>query len=72
MNRVLAFLLLVLAIDATAATPDLVQNAHGRAGIDLDGAWSRIVDPFENGYYDYRKYWYHEFFHSVISFLVTS
>ena len=54
MTRILAFLLLVLAIDTTAATPDLVQNAHGRAGIDLDGAWSRIVDPFENGYYDYR------------------
>ena len=28
---------------------------EGRAGQSLDGAWHVIVDPFENGYYDYRQ-----------------
>jgi len=32
----------------------LVQNALGRAQRDLGGAWKVIVDPYENGYYDYR------------------
>jgi len=37
-----------LALDAT------IQNAHARHQVSLDGQWSRIVDPFENGYYSYR------------------
>src|SRR4029079_8427866 len=32
----------------------LIQNAASRAGITLDGKWHVIVDPYENGYYDYR------------------
>ena len=54
MHRFFMSLALLVALDAPAATPDLVQHAHGRAGISLDGAWARIIDPFENGYYDYR------------------
>jgi len=52
--RLIASLVIAVALDVSAAAPDLVQHAHGRAGLDLDGPWSRIVDPFENGYYDYR------------------
>lgn len=29
-------------------------NAYSRPGIDLDGRWSVIVDPYENGFFDYR------------------
>jgi beta-glucuronidase len=29
--------------------------AASRAGIDLGGPWHVIVDPYENGYYDYRQ-----------------
>jgi beta-glucuronidase len=29
-------------------------NAYSRPGLDLDGKWHVIVDPYENGYYDYR------------------
>ena len=54
MPRLLAFLALTFTLNLPAATPDLVQHAHGRDGISLDGAWARIIDPFENGYYDYR------------------
>jgi beta-glucuronidase len=31
-----------------------VQNIEGRSHLSLNGRWSYIVDPYENGYYDYR------------------
>lgn len=37
----------------TPAVP-LIQNVHARARRDLGGAWQAIVDPYENGYLDYR------------------
>lgn len=40
------------ASQARPAPP--IQNAYGRASRSLDGAWRAIVDPYENGYYDYR------------------
>jgi beta-glucuronidase len=33
---------------------DFIQNPHQRANISLDGQWHRIIDPFENGYYNHR------------------
>jgi len=35
------------------ATP--VQNIYGRSHVSLDGRWSYIIDPYEMGYYDYRR-----------------
>ena len=32
-----------------------IINVEGRTTISLDGAWKTIVDPFEKGYYDYRR-----------------
>lgn len=32
----------------------LVANPDGRRVTGLDGEWHTIVDPYENGYYDYR------------------
>src|SRR5512141_3191605 len=32
----------------------LILNVEGRAATPLNGAWHTIVDPFENGYYNYR------------------
>lgn len=34
--------------------PQLI-NVSGRASTSLDGQWKTIVDPYENGYYDYRR-----------------
>ena len=31
-----------------------VQNIAARSHISLNGRWSYIIDPYENGYYDYR------------------
>ena len=50
------FLLLVLPLctlwPAEAAVA--IANPGGRAAVSLDGKWRTIVDPYENGYYDYR------------------
>jgi len=34
--------------------PQLI-NVAGRNTTSLDGLWKTIVDPYENGYYDYRR-----------------
>lgn len=40
---------------ANSATADLaIQNPDSRNSILLDGRWDTIVDPYENGYYNYR------------------
>lgn len=33
---------------------DYVQNALARENISLNGQWNRIIDPYENGYYNHR------------------
>lgn len=52
-------LLLLFAISMTgmtsAQTSPQIINVEGRKTISLDGIWRTIVDPFENGYYDYRR-----------------
>jgi len=49
----------MVVMAALAAAPNthaasLITNIDGRTVTRLDGKWSTIVDPFENGYYDYR------------------
>ena len=36
-----------------APAPQIV-NVYGRQTVSLDGLWKTIVDPYENGYYNYR------------------
>ena len=31
-----------------------IQNLGARKIFSLDGQWARIIDPYENGYYNYR------------------
>ncbi len=38
----------------TPADTGLIQNVFARQIVDLDGRWNYMVDPYENGYYDYR------------------
>lgn len=35
-------------------SPQII-NVEGRTTTSLNGLWKTIVDPFENGYYDYRR-----------------
>jgi beta-glucuronidase len=32
----------------------LIHNVYGRRITSLNGLWDSIIDPYENGYYDYR------------------
>jgi beta-glucuronidase len=47
-------ILLLALLPVTAVLAEPLQNPHGRGGLSLDGAWRIIVDPYENGYYNYR------------------
>jgi beta-glucuronidase len=38
----------------SASPITLIANAFGRKHQSLNGQWHTIVDPYENGYYDYR------------------
>lgn len=37
-----------------SAQDALIQNVYARQTISLNGSWNYIIDPFNNGYYDYR------------------
>ncbi|MFZ6677555.1 glycoside hydrolase family 2 protein [Undibacterium sp. Tian12W] len=38
------------------STPSaLLQNIYGRSHTSLNGRWNYIIDPYEMGYYDYRR-----------------
>jgi beta-glucuronidase len=47
-------LLLAAAAEARQQPAALIANVAGRRATDLGGRWQIIVDPYENGYYDYR------------------
>lgn len=52
---VLYFCISIIAISSIHAQPSaLITNIHARKTISLNGSWHIIVDPYENGYYDYR------------------
>ena len=56
-NRVGLLLALLFIFGATSHAqqrPFLITNIEGRHTIDLNGQWQTIIDPYENGYYDYR------------------
>ncbi len=50
----LAALLLAFSFGARAQS-DLIQNAPARRVLSLNGSWNYIIDPYENGFYDYRR-----------------
>lgn len=58
MRRLLAILSFVtasfLAYASEGAPAPQIVNVQGRHTISLDGLWKTIVDPYENGYYNYR------------------
>ena len=53
--RLISFLSvgLLLAVPALSAR-QAVLNPKARLALDLDGKWNAIVDPYDNGFYDYR------------------
>ena len=53
-KTVLLFLLLITVSLSAQQSPQII-NVEARQTISLNGHWKTIVDPFENGYYDYRS-----------------
>lgn len=49
--RLLLFSLLAAPLPATPA----LLNVSARPGLDLNGPWHVIIDPYETGYYNYRR-----------------
>ena len=37
------------------AQSSLIQNAKSRRVLSLNGSWNYIIDPYETGFYDYRR-----------------
>jgi len=51
----LILMILTLSVAAAAAPPvELIQNVTARQNVALNGPWRTIVDPYDNGYFDYR------------------
>ena len=44
-----------ISFSASAQLCPQLINVAGRNTTSLDGLWRTIVDPYENGYYDYRR-----------------
>lgn len=40
--------------ESNSIVEPLLQNVTGRDTVSLDGQWTYIIDPYENGYYNHR------------------
>lgn len=48
-------LLITIAVQSQSElTSELISNVYNRETTSLNGDWKYIVDPYENGYYNYR------------------
>jgi beta-glucuronidase len=51
----IAALYLLLAVNpGVNGQAPLINNSFGRKAFSLNGEWNYIIDPYENGYYNYR------------------
>jgi len=48
------FLALITGIASIFSQENLIVNAYNRTVTSLNGDWNYIIDPYENGYYNYR------------------
>ena len=52
--KVAPYLCLLALVTSSLAAASQIVNARARTILDLDGKWATIVDPYDNGYLDYR------------------
>jgi beta-glucuronidase len=45
---------LLICVPVEAQSPSRIVNVEARRTTSLNGKWRAIVDPYENGYYDFR------------------
>ncbi len=54
---ILSLMLVAAASPSTVvATDPLLMHPEGRINVSLDGEWQTIIDPYDNGYQDYRSH----------------
>ncbi|QBN20399.1 glycoside hydrolase family 2 protein [Flavobacterium nackdongense] len=54
MKKIILCFALIMVGTIMAQEVPLVTNVFARNNINLNGKWNYVVDPLENGYYDYR------------------
>ena len=55
MNKILTGLISLFIFSSLCAKEiPLVSNIYARTYMSLNGKWNYVIDPLENGYYDYR------------------
>ena len=54
MNKTI-LLILILIISLNVKAQNMFISLVERSSLCLDGSWNVIIDPYENGYYDYRR-----------------
>ncbi|MGK7370040.1 MAG: glycoside hydrolase family 2 protein [Candidatus Halalkalibacterium sp. M3_1C_030] len=52
--RILIVFFLTFFTSSSFAQSDVLINTYNRSSTSLNGNWHYIVDPYENGYYNYR------------------
>lgn len=56
MKKLTPFFLIILFITSyNLPAQGLITNVGARNNYSLDGKWQVLIDPYENGYYDYRS-----------------
>lgn len=55
LKNLLVLILLGSFSQITTAQETGIQNIYGRNHLSLNGRWNYIIDPYEMGYYDYRR-----------------
>lgn len=53
-NITILFLCVLFTANSIAQEVPLLSNISSRNNISLNGKWNYIIDPLENGYFDYR------------------
>lgn len=53
-KNILLLAVLITSITSSFAQENLIINTYNRTTTSLNGTWKYIVDPYENGYYNYR------------------
>ena len=52
--KIIASMLFVLNFTHLFCQENLLINVYNRSTKSLNGLWNYIVDPYENGFYNYR------------------
>lgn len=55
MKKIAIIIAVLLAGKISISQPVQLQNIYGRNYVSLNGRWNYIVDPYETGFYDYRR-----------------